>query len=516
MEKLIKSLVCLFLIFAFSNANVLAKGSIKNYASETVATAPPTVTTPIYLCQNSVATPLTAMPSGGGTLNWYLTNAPAEVPSATAPTPITTSVGSTNYYVTQTIAGVESTPRTPIVVNVVADNGAFIVGYTCDPSQILPADKNSSVFFDWGNSLLIPDNSYNYTYTTTGGLSGSDNTTVSHLQVFGMLPGQSATIVVTAATHPCATQTWKCTVPCATTTTPTFGTTPTSYCLNDVVVLPTTSTNGISGTWSPIPVDTSTMGTTIYTFTPNPTSFPCSLKTTLSISVEPIVPDFNNFSLCSGDVAPTLSPISPNGITGVWNPLTVDNMNSASYVFTPNIGQPCTPSVKTIDVTVNPSNTLLSLNWTVTDAFTKNQIVTVTNPVGANYFYQMDSGPFQTSSIFENVASGMHSITVKDVNGCSELTNNNVLVIGYPKYFTPNGDTYNDYWNIYGLKDQPDTRIYIFDRYGKLLKDISPIGLGWDGTYIGKPMPADDYWFTVEYLEQNISKKFKSHFSLKR
>ncbi len=240
------------------------------------------------------------------------------------------------------------------------------------------------------------------------------------------------------------------------------------------------------------------------------------MKATLNISVEPIEPDFTDFSICSGDTPPILNTTSPNGITGTWNPSTVDNMISGSYEFTPDGGQPCTPTNKIINVTVNPSNTILSLTWTVTDAFTKNQIVTVTNPVGANYVYQMDSGPFQISPSFENVASGLHSITVNDVNGCSELTDNNVLVIGYPKYFTPNGDNYNDTWNIPSLSDQLNPRIYIFDRYGKLLKDISPLGLGWDGTYIGQPMPADDYWFTVEYVEQSIIKKYKSHFSLKR
>jgi gliding motility-associated-like protein len=240
------------------------------------------------------------------------------------------------------------------------------------------------------------------------------------------------------------------------------------------------------------------------------------LKTTLPISVEPIEPDFSDFSLCSGDVAPILSPVSPNGITGTWNPTTVDNMVSGPYIFTPDSGQPCTPTNKTINVTVNPSNTIVNLNWTVTDAFTKNQIVTVINPVGLNYVYQMDSGPFQISPVFENVASGLHSITVNDVNGCSALTDTNVLVIGSPKFFTPNGDGYNDIWNITSLSDQLNTRIYIFDRYGKLLKDISPNGSGWDGTYIGQPMPADDYWFTVEYSEQNSIKKYKSHFSLKR
>jgi len=171
---------------------------------------------------------------------------------------------------------------------------------------------------------------------------------------------------------------------------------------------------------------------------------------------------------------------------------------------------------KTINVTVNPSNSILSLNWTVTEAFAKNQIITVTDPVGANYMYQLDYGTFQTSNVFENVSSGIHSITVKHINGCSELTDNNVLVIGYPKFFTPNGDSFNDTWNIVGFEDQLKIRIYIFDRYGKLLKDISASGSGWDGNYTGNPMPASDYWFTVEYSEQGVIKEFKSHFSLKR
>jgi len=516
MKKLIKSFVFLLLITILSNSNAFAKNGICDYRNESLATAPPTVYSPIYLCQNSIATPLTATSSGGGTLSWY-TSLFGGTALPGAPTPITTTVGSTTFYVTQTIAGVESTPRTLIVVNVVADNGTVNKPLICDPSQILPADKNSSVFFDWGNVPGNP-NAYNVSYSIQGGSVVIGSTGLSHWQVFGMLLGQSATLTLTHATLPCIpSQTLTCSVPCGTsTTTPTFGTTPTSYCLNDVVVLPTISTNGISGTWSPFPVDTSTNGVNIYTFTPNPTSFPCALQTTLSIIVEPIVPNFNDFSLCSGDVAPTLSPISPNGITGTWNPSTVDNMNSASYVFTPDLGQPCTPTNKIINATVNPSNSIVSLNWTVTAAFSKNQIVTVTEPIGVNYRYQLDYGTFQVNNVFENVSSGIHSITVTDVNGCSEFTDNNVLVIGYPKFFTPNGDTYNDTWNIVGLKDQLNSRIYIFDRYGKLLKDISPNGAGWDGNYIGQPMPATDYWFTVEYSEEGVTKIFKSHFSLKR
>ena len=75
----------------------------------------------------------------------------------------------------------------------------------------------------------------------------------------------------------------------------------------------------------------------------------------------------------------------------------------------------------------------------------------------------------------------------------------------------------NDTWNIVGLKDYANsTKIYIFDRYGKLLKQISSEGQGWDGTYNGHLMPSDDYWFSVDYLEQATAKQFRTHFSLKR
>lgn len=518
MKKLIKSFVFLLLITALSITGIFANNS-SSYVKKSLATSPPTVVTPLYLCQNSVATPLTATPSGGGTLTWYtvLTGGTALLG---APTPITTAVGTTTYYVTETITGVESSPRTSIVVNVVANNGTVNKTLVCDPSQILAADLNTSVFFDWGNVPGNP-NAYNVSYSIQGGPVMTGSTGLSHWQVFGMLPGQSATLTLTHATLPCIpSQTLTCSVPCGSSTvTPTFNPIPTSYCINDVPpILPTTSTNTnpITGTWSPFPVDTSTMGTTTYIFIPDPILFPCALKTTsLSITIGPIEPDFADFSICSGETAPLLNTTSPNGITGIWNPTTVDNMKSASYVFTPTSGQPCSPTNKTINVTVNPSNNILSLNWTVTAAFTKNQIVTVTNPVGVNYLYQIDSGLFQTSPIFENIAIGLHSITVKDVNGCSELTDNNVLVIGYPKFFTPNGDTYNDIWNIVGLQDLLNSKIYIFDRYGKLLKDISNGG-GWDGNYIGQPMPATDYWFTIEYSEEGVTKIFKSHFSLKR
>ena len=105
---------------------------------------------------------------------------------------------------------------------------------------------------------------------------------------------------------------------------------------------------------------------------------------------------------------------------------------------------------------------------------------------------------------------------VEDVEGCTNLTQT-IEVIDYPKYFTPNGDGINDTWNIIGLQDQPDAVVYIFDRYGKLIKEIRPSEPGgWDGLYNDEQLPSTDYWFTLDYTENGAAKQFKAHFSMKR
>jgi gliding motility-associated-like protein len=119
--------------------------------------------------------------------------------------------------------------------------------------------------------------------------------------------------------------------------------------------------------------------------------------------------------------------------------------------------------------------------------------------------------------LFEGVSLGVHVIRARDRNGCG-TSSVEVVVMDYPKYFTPNGDGNNDLWQISGIENQPNAKIYIFDRYGKLLAELSPTGRGWDGTYQGNLMPSDDYWFSVDYTEPTTGdpKVFKAHFTLKR
>ncbi|TDE01228.1 T9SS type B sorting domain-containing protein [Flavobacterium sandaracinum] len=173
-----------------------------------------------------------------------------------------------------------------------------------------------------------------------------------------------------------------------------------------------------------------------------------------------------------------------------------------------------------VPFTVIESSKPLSVTYTTSGWFTDNQTITVTAiPFvgdGSNFLYSLDGGSPQESNVFTNVSSGLHEITVSDANCGTFTIPLSVRLINSPKFFTPNGDGFNDTWNITGIPNEENLKLYIFDRYGKLLKELFPNGSGWDGTFNGYPLPADDYWFSISYTEDNITKEYKSHFSLKR
>ncbi|UPQ78562.1 T9SS type B sorting domain-containing protein [Flavobacterium azooxidireducens] len=200
--------------------------------------------------------------------------------------------------------------------------------------------------------------------------------------------------------------------------------------------------------------------------------------------------------------------------------LTVNTPGAYTLTVTNNETEPKCSNTITVNVVQSEQATL---SYVQSNYFTDNATITIiANGItipdqgNANYVYSLDNGPFQTSNVFTNVSAGSHLVTVRDLNGCEDATIE-VFVVDYPKFFTPNGDGYNDTWNIFSLRDtNPNAKIYIFDRYGKFLKQIVPIGQGWDGTFNGENLPSTDYWFTVEYLENDQTKTFKAHFSLKR
>ena len=94
-------------------------------------------------------------------------------------------------------------------------------------------------------------------------------------------------------------------------------------------------------------------------------------------------------------------------------------------------------------------------------------------------FQNGTSTPFQDSLIFENVSGGFHQIIIENKNGCGQVSKS-FSVLEAPLFFTPNADGYNDFWSFKGMNSfiYKNSVIYIFDRYGKLLKQLDPLGLG--------------------------------------
>ena len=128
---------------------------------------------------------------------------------------------------------------------------------------------------------------------------------------------------------------------------------------------------------------------------------------------------------------------------------------------------------------------------------------------------------FQDEPLFENLEGGIYKVIVNDKNGCSPDTTLLVSVIQFPKFFTPNADGDNDTWVVKGANKTfyPNSSINIFNRYGKLVAQLPIDGQGWDGTYGGKKLSSDDYWFNVTLIPADITKPTinkKGHFSLIR
>lgn len=167
------------------------------------------------------------------------------------------------------------------------------------------------------------------------------------------------------------------------------------------------------------------------------------------------------------------------------------------------------------DITVEASNNPIIENISVEEG-TFNNTITVMVSGDGFYDYAIDDidGFYQEGNVFTNISPGFHTIYVRDINGCG-ITEQVVSVLGFPRYFTPNGDTFHDTWKVYGTNAQfnEGIDIKIFNRYGKLLAVRNHLTNSWDGTLNGYALPSDDYWYVVTLPDGRI---YKGHFALVR
>lgn len=247
--------------------------------------------------------------------------------------------------------------------------------------------------------------------------------------------------------------------------------------------------------------------------------------------------------VCSNNLPDAISVENPEDIYDyVWTleDLTIlgntQTLNLTSIDFIPNDGitiiltatnmiSNCT-TVKSV-FTKKFEIDILTLNDIIIDDLTDNNTIIIApqDPdfILEDYEFALDDteggvGIYQDEPIFENVIPGVRTIYIRDKFGCDTI-NLEVSILGFPKFFTPNNDGYNDTWHILGVNNNfyTTSTIHIFDRYGKLVANISPQSDGWDGFYNNEKLPETDYWFTATLIDNNGNvREQRGHFSLIR
>lgn len=241
------------------------------------------------------------------------------------------------------------------------------------------------------------------------------------------------------------------------------------------------------------------------------TDFNLVVKDYLSLNMN------SQFVFCEGNSVTVTADLGfdsynwSDGQTG--NVATFNQPGIYTLTFTKEYGDVICEATHEIDVIQSNAPTISEIivtDWTDYD----NTITVILNSNGVgNYEYSLDNVHFQSENIFFGLPTGAYTVYVKDQNGCGPNAVKDVFLLTYPKFFTPNGDGFNDFWRIKFSMIEPNMLIYIFDRYGKLITGFGANDAGWDGTLNGFALPSTDYWFVVK---RENGKEHRGHFAMKR
>jgi gliding motility-associated-like protein len=384
----------------------------------------------------------------------------------------------------------------------------------------LPTTSNNGIIGTWSPAINNTTTT-NYTFTPTAGqcatttnltISVNPNITPIFTPISAICLGSSLNTLPTTSNNG-ITGIWSPTInntattnytftptagQCATTTnltisvnpiiTPTFNAISAICSGSSLNTLPTTSNNGIIGTWSPAINNTAT---TNYTFTPN--TGQCASTTNLTISVNPnITPTFTPVSaICSGENINTLPTTSNNGITGTWSPV-INNTTTTNYTYTPTAGQCATTTILTISV--NPN---------ITPIFTPVSPICSGETLNALPTTSIEGITGTWSPSLNNTATSTYTFT-PSAGQCATTTNLTINVRdGFttfyaPNAFTPDGNGLNDNFIpiCYGNENY---NLKIFNRWGELIFETDDISIGWDGRNKGNLIEDGTYLWIISY-----------------
>ncbi|EAQ99641.1 T9SS type B sorting domain-containing protein [Maribacter sp. HTCC2170] len=256
----------------------------------------------------------------------------------------------------------------------------------------------------------------------------------------------------------------------------------------------------------------------------NPMCFDASEEFQLTNLETPIMNFETEVYLCAENSSTTIGELSPpnSNYTYMWDSgqitssIVITQAGTYTVTATNSLGGLSCSDVRTINVTESTTPVITDI---LIEDLQNNNTVSIITDVTNNVEYRLNDGDFQTSNVFIDIIPGMHTVTVNDTNGCGTTTEQ-IVVVGFPKFFTPNGDDNNELWHIAGISNLENPVVFIYDRYGKLLKQLSQTDSGWDGHFNGNLLPSSDYWFKLTYLDnlgqRSTAKYINNHFSLRR
>ena len=238
----------------------------------------------------------------------------------------------------------------------------------------------------------------------------------------------------------------------------------------------------------------------------------------IQVLENPVVDIQDTYYMCSNEDVVLSAPTGFDGYLWSTNEttssITVTEAGTYTVEVTQNyIANPIfgcsTPKI----IQVIESDEAIFQTFEIEDWTANNNSITVFVDGIGDYEYSLDNMSYQDSNVFNNLLPGEYNVFIRDKNGCGVITED-ICLLYYPEFFTPNGDSYNPYWQIKMGYHEPNIEIYIYNRYGKFITKFNSNSLGWDGTYNGQNMPSDDYWFLVK--RPSNGKTYKGHFALRR
>lgn len=294
---------------------------------------------------------------------------------------------------------------------------------------------------------------------------------------------------------------------------PEFADIPQSYCVNaPAPELPDTSENGVQGTWYPSEINTSIQGATVYTFTPSEDQCGEEYQLTVTVYPHPEMELDEDIVICEGG---SFDYTAPDGFDSyVWKNQSGEIISETQEVTFTEEG------IYTLTVVINeipcPLSRDIEVSFSTTPVITEikstENTLTVYATGNGPFEYSINNVFWQSSNTFYNLQPGIYFVYVRDKKGCGTAAKQGAIM-GVPNFISPNGDGYNDTWKIRALEAFPNTRLQIFDRYGKqFVNRILEGDFEWNGKYNGEPLPSGSYWYIL-ILE--TGEKISGHINLR-